>query len=311
MIVAINLVGNSLILTVVRKSKHFSRVTRHLIGHVAVADITFGCSLIIHASFSFGDAMSFRSCLGIATVGIISSLCSCCVCLIFVDNYLSVRRQSPAQPGLSLQKARLCVIGGWVFSATFTLVFYLLDAPKNMSTTECRFGSPAFTDTSLLATGIFVLIVSVVTMFFMFATLYTIKKKTNNLFQEGSYAQNVQRERNLKMRSRIVRLFVIIAVGFIISWCPVAIGLCVTVLCTNRCSITVDHLDILGSFMTLNAVMNIIVYIIKDNKFRSDLMTVIKCGCLIKCQVNQVAPQNNIVAMGTTPPAATANPAIM
>ena len=58
-IVAVNLVGNSLILAVVRKTQHFSRVTRHVIGHVAIADIVFGCSMIFQAFLTLGEVKSY------------------------------------------------------------------------------------------------------------------------------------------------------------------------------------------------------------------------------------------------------------
>ena len=63
LIITATLVGNSLILVVLRKSKNFSQVTRHLIGHVAVADILFGCSLTIYSSLIFGKATSCGVCL--------------------------------------------------------------------------------------------------------------------------------------------------------------------------------------------------------------------------------------------------------
>ena len=295
MLIAVNLVGNSLILAVMQKSRNFSCVTRHLIGHVAVADIVFGCSMTVHASMILGEAMSNQACLGITTVGMISGLCSCWgVCLVFLDNYLSVRRQGPAEPGFSFSKAQWCLVSGWVLTTIYIVVFFLLDTPKNITTANCSVGGPLFTDRSMFSFGIFVLLVSVITMSFMFITLYTIRKRSDALFQEGSRAQNVRRQQNLKMRSRVVRLFAIIAVGFIISWCPVSIAVCVAVLCTNRCGITEDHFKLLVSFMSLNSVMNIIVYVIKDKKFRQDAKRV------ILCQINQVAPQNNTVAMVTT-----------
>ena len=298
MIIAVNLVGNSLILAVVRKSQNFSRVTRHLIGHVAVADIAFGCSMMFQASLTLGKVESYQACLGSMTIIIISGLCSCwSICLVFLDNYLSVRRKGPAEPGLSLLKARWCIVCGWVLSIIYGVMhmqYSFSDAPKNI-TTHCR-PDLLFTNRSLLSHGVSTLVLSSVTMFFMLLTLYTIKKRSDALFQEGSHAQNVRRQQNLKMRSRVVRLFSIIAVGFIISWCPGAIALCTAALCTNRCGITEDHFRLLASFTALNAVMNVIVYVIKDKKFRQDAKRA------IMCRVNQLAPHNNIIAMVTIPP---------
>ena len=304
MIIVVSLVGNCLILAAVRKSQHFSRVTRHLIGHVAIADIVFVCSVMFNTYLILQESRSYQACLGSSMAGMVSGLCSCwSVCLIFLDNYLSVRRKGPAEPGFSLPKARWCIVCGWLVTIIYIVyvVYYLPDAPKSI-TTICRPGL-LFTDKSLLSVGVLILVVTAVTMFFMLLTLYTIKKRSDTLFQEGSHVQNVQRQQNLKMRSRVVRLFTVIAIGFIISWCPISIALCIAALCTNRCGVTEDHFKLVLSFTLLNAVMNIIVYVIKDKKFRQDVKRA------ITCQANQVAPRNNIVAMVTTPAAAAANSA--
>ena len=113
-IIAVNLVGNSFILAVLRKSQNFSCVTRHLIGHVAIADIVFGCSGAVHASVILGEAMSYEACLGITTVAIISGLCSCWgICLVFLDNYLSVKGEVLQNQASVCQKhdGVLCVAG--------------------------------------------------------------------------------------------------------------------------------------------------------------------------------------------------------
>ena len=160
-----------------------------------------------------------------------SGLCSCWgVTLILLDNYLSVRKESPAQPGLCLKKARWCVISGWVLTAAYCPVFFLLIAPSTV--TDTTLNSRAFTNSSL-AFAVFVLVVSVIATVLMILTFVTIKKKTDALFREGSHAQNVQRQRNLKIRSRVVRLFTIAAVGFIISWGPAAIASCPGFMCST------------------------------------------------------------------------------
>ena len=105
----------------------------------------------------------------------------------------------------------------------------------------------------------------------------------------------------MKRSSKIVRLFVIIGTGFIISWCPIAIGLCVMTMCGPRCGDV--PLKMLSPFTTLNANLNVIVYFIKENKFRKDAIAAFKC-----CKRRQVVPQSNTLAVtassgvaGTTP----------
>ena len=53
-IFTLNIHGNSLILLVVKYSKYFNCVTRHLIAHVAIADIVYGCSVVLRMVFRTG-----------------------------------------------------------------------------------------------------------------------------------------------------------------------------------------------------------------------------------------------------------------
>ena len=187
-----------------------------------------------------------------------------------------------------------------MLTAAYWLMFLLLKARTIVTATTLK--SPAFKNTSF-PFAVLVMVVSVVTVVLMILTFVKIKKQTDTLFQEGSHAQNVRRQRNLKRRSRIVCLFSTITVGFIISWDPGANDICVASLCTNSCAITEDHLKLLVSFITLNPMINVLVYVIKDKKFGADVTRT------IMCQINQIAPQNNIVAMVTTPAVRTTNSA--
>ena len=107
-VVAVNLVGNSLILAVVRKSQNFSLVTRHLIGHVAVADIIFGCSMVIHGFLILAGSMSYPACLGITTIAIISGLCSCWGIFLGISGQLSVSTEiKPCRQGSDSPKSSM------------------------------------------------------------------------------------------------------------------------------------------------------------------------------------------------------------
>ena len=172
-VIALTLVGNSLVLVTLRKSENFSQVTRHLIGHVAVADILFGVSTTIYSFLIYVGARSCGACLAISVwINLTSGLCSCWgVSLIFLDVYLSVRRQSPAQPGLCLQKARWCIVSVWVLTVAYSLVFVVLKTPTTVTETTVK--SDAFKNSSLAFAG-FVVFVMVVTAVLMILTFVTI-----------------------------------------------------------------------------------------------------------------------------------------
>ena len=60
-ILIMNIFGNSLILLVIKCSKYFKHVTCHLVAHVAVADIIFGCCVVLKMIVKLGFA-GFDTC---------------------------------------------------------------------------------------------------------------------------------------------------------------------------------------------------------------------------------------------------------
>ena len=104
-----NILGNSLILLVVKYSKYFSHVTCHLVAHVAVADIIFGCCVVLRMFFETGLLRwTSDSCIIIGqSLVMATSACSGFgICLILVENYLSVRHlNSNGDTSMTLQSS--------------------------------------------------------------------------------------------------------------------------------------------------------------------------------------------------------------
>ena len=79
----------------------------------------------------------------------------------------------------------------------------------------------------------------------------------------------------MKRRSRLTSLFVIIAVGYLVSWGPLSMGLFVDIV--YPAAISTKVLQVLVSFTLLNSCINVIVYAIKDKEFRKDVIMRIPC----------------------------------
>ena len=138
------LAGNFLILLVIRTSRNFSRVTRHLIGHLAIADMIFAANLVTHHVLRLTKMMSYHACVGITCGIIVSGMCSCLgICLVFLDKYIAVRALNTTNGGLSLQKARSCIISSWIMAILYSLI-YLLNAPKETTTLRCVVGESGY-----------------------------------------------------------------------------------------------------------------------------------------------------------------------
>ena len=96
-IFTVNILGNALILLVVRYSKYFSHLTRHLVVHVAVTGILFGCIIVMQIFFSTWLLMwTSYICIIVQSIVLATSACSGFgICLILVENYVSTSSQLP------------------------------------------------------------------------------------------------------------------------------------------------------------------------------------------------------------------------
>ena len=141
--------GSVLILLAVKFSKVFTSVTRHLIGHIAIADLMFGVTSTATIFVFIGGWMTFESCIAVFLLTLNSSMGSGFeICLVLSDNYLSVRRLS-SESGftMTVRKARLAITNFWVV-LTLLLFSYVFIAPRpTLSVNSCEIQEEFFTQT--------------------------------------------------------------------------------------------------------------------------------------------------------------------
>ena len=219
-IVLVNIFGNSLILSAVRYSKHFTVVTCHLIGHFAVADLLYGCAFGVHAGLVLGQRMTYPACLAITlalvTSGMFSSYGICLVCL---ENYISIRSLitgSGSGSKMSLRCARIWISAGWAAMFIVTIV-YLLNLPVFVPSDTCDIGGPQFCTPFLIFGWVlsFTLLLSM--MILMTLMLVKIHTMLKTLFQAEDSAANHFKQRNAQKKSNLARLFAILCFGYMPS----------------------------------------------------------------------------------------------
>ena len=278
--VAFNIFGNSLILTAVTQSKVFNRLTRHLIGHLAFADLVFGITMAIHAILFYGQLMTYEACIIVTLFLLSSSACSDLgICLVLAENYISVR-QINSQTGMkmTLRMAWGFIISFWIIILSLSIT-YIVTLPEFDHEENCNNSGPYFTK---IFNTIQVVMTSLIlfTMLFLITQMMLIVKKTlTHLFQEETSAANLMKQRSMQKKSRLARLFTAITFGFVVSWGPITVALAAVLICPG----CISAVPIASALVPLNACVNVVVYVIKDKQFRE------VCKKLLRAKCHQVA----------------------
>ena len=277
-IFTVNILGNSLILLVVRYSKYFRHVTRHLVVHVAVTDILFGCIIVLHTVFNTGF-LKWTSyiCIIVQSLEMVTSAAiGFGICLILVENYLSVRHlDSQGGTHMSLGKVQISIVSFWILMFIIQLlpVFTI-----NHSDNSCTVPEPSV----LIAETSVIILILITMLFLMIQMMLIVRKSLKNLFQGESSAADLHKQRSMKKKAKLATLFIIIALGFILSWAPIIVTAALDMIC-HAC-VPLAAAQITSSFVQLNSCVNFIVYAMKDKNFKS------VCVQILKCKVNEVAP---------------------
>ena len=203
------------------------------------------------------------------------------ICLILVENYLSVRHLSlQGGPHMSLRKAQISIVSFWVMIFTLQLVpIYIINQPQvQVSNNACKITGP-----SVIIIQMIMIILTLTTMFsLMIHIMLIVSKSLKNLFQGESSAADLHKQRSMKKKTKLATLFTIIAPGFILSSVPLIVSVAVTIKCPH--CVPLGTADVMSSFVQLNSCVNFMVYVIKDKSFKN------VCMQLLKCKPNEVTP---------------------
>ena len=283
--------GNALILLAVRFSKVFTDVTRHLIGHIAVADMLFGLVLMTSTIASIIGFMTYELCIVLTLLGVSSSMESGFgICLVLVENYLSVRGlSSPAGFSLTVRTAQICILSFWAFMTVLILTYIFTTPGPTSSITGCEIQEDFYTHTFYVTLLLYLLLILVVMLILMGQMMLIVHRSLKNLFQGEGAAVDQLKQRSMQKKAKLSTLFIIIALGFVASWGPLAIGLSIDLVYPDYFS--KNTFKIFTFFLPVNPCINVVVYSIKDKNFRT------VCSILLRCKVGQV---NDIGTSTTT-----------
>ena len=270
--------GNVLILLAVRFSKVFTSVTRHLIGHIAIADLMFGVTATATPVVFLGGWMTFEACISLLTLN--SSMGSGFgICLVLFDNYLSVRGLS-SQSGLTMtvHKAWIAIAVFWIVM-TLLLFSYVFIAPRpTSSVVGCEIQEEFFTQTYYIVQVVLITLILVVMVVLMGMMMLIVNRSLKNLFQGEGSSVNQLKQRSMQKKAKLSRLFAIITLGYVVSWGPLTVGLAIEIFLPGYLSaatfrnftilLPVNPLDQCGAF--------------KDKNFRK------VCARLLRCKLGQV-----------------------
>ena len=245
-IILASIFGNSLILSAVKYSKHFTRVTRHLIGHLAIADLLYGCVFLIHTGLQFGQQLTYPACIWI-TMGLVTSgSCSAYgISLVCLENYMSIRclitgPESGSVTGstMSLRCARILISAGWavMFLSTIICLFNLQNFVKNDE--MCGLRWTQFATSFLIFLWVLICTILISLLILMTLMLHRIHTALKTLFQAEDSLAKQMKQRSMQKKFNLARLFAIICLGFVISWGPFFVGLTIFIVCPG-CG--VDH----------------------------------------------------------------------
>ena len=155
-------------------------------------------------------------------------------------------------------------------------IVYLLNLPEFVPSDTCDIGGPQFSTPFLIYGWVlsFTLLISM--MILMTLMLVKIHTMLKTLFQAEDSAANHFKQRSAQKKSNLARLFTILCFGYAISWGPLIVGLILFTLCPP-CGVDQDALKLLSAFTPINACVNVVVYAIKNVKFRKVFIALLKC----------------------------------
>ena len=278
----INILGNTIILLVVKYSKYVSHVTRHLIAHVAVADIIFGCAYVIHSVLlqAIYDMKITDTCIislfFTRTLSITCSVCSAFgICLILTENYLlvnNINSQSGVQ--LTLCKARICIVSFWATFCTLQLILITITTNVKVNSVLNTCGAIQFNNLVLAFQMMIIISILITMLFLMTKVMLSVRKGMERFFQCETTAMDLLKQRRMKKNAKLATLFILIAVGFIVSWAPAIVGVVVKAICPH--CVGARTFDLLSSFIQINSCVNFVVYVIKDKSFKKVCLQLLK-----------------------------------
>ena len=285
LLVALDLVGNTLVVLVVLRSRPRT-VMNYLLLNLALADmlvaIFIGPRFIFSHLFEHPTGQTGHLVCKFVTgsifswIGAFASVFTLIV--IAFERYFSVLYpQSPWR----INKKKLLVLIGicWLLAVCWNIPYFLL-VEYHQEINFCMESFPSMDTPKVLSLmNLFAYgVIPVFTMAFLYGrVVLALRVRT----RRGS-AQTVA------SRKRVTQLMLTISVIYCVCWLPNAIILPITVFGQHQLYSAIHTTTIV--LVTLNSAINPLVYTFQSNKFRTKLKELLACCCSRNHRANEVMP---------------------
>ena len=264
-----NVVGNSLVILVILKSRSMKTPMNYLILNLAVADLTAGVflapSLILRGTFTYpqgpgGDALCRLFNGPLAWLGLYSSVFS----LVFIafDRYYAIMKPFSVRHRITIKRLKIFIPVCWAASGIIIFPFLYFRTFDNkdrvclLHTTERIY----LTIFYVLSLGIFPVGIMSVLYSRVIHRLW-FKKATN-----PTTLQAVRLS-----RKKVTKTMLLISVIYVICWFPELIAHFLVNIFPEIFHIHSTWYDVVHSLIVLNSTVNPVIYAFQSGKFRREL----------------------------------------
>ena len=282
LIIIVGIVGNSLVITVVRMFRSMRTTTNYLLVNVACADITtlvFTAVLFIIMQrrgpvYSRALASFLCKLIYTNTISIIALLVTgLTLTVLALERYNALVKPMLISRRLTINRIANVIIGIWFVAITMMIpLFATLD--YDPSTRSCSHGDAEFG----MMIYIDCLIVILTLVPFLVITFCYTQIIYGMYFKKAACRSKIERghvQEETKVKRRLVTLLILLTVVFFIAFIPYGVLLILKVSKVNH--IYVLHLQSGSQYLTLlNCAVNPLIYAFQSSSYRRAFMLIIK-----------------------------------
>ena len=282
LIIVVGLVGNSLVITVVKMFRSMRTTTNYLLVNVACADITtLVFTAILFIIMQGGGPVSSRTLANFLckfiysnTISIITLLVTALTLVVLaLERYNALVKPMLISRRLTINKIAYVIIGIWLVAIAMMIpLFATLD--YDPSTRSCNHGD---TDFEMMIYIDCLIVILTLVPFTLIAFCYT-QIIYGMYFKKAACRRKIERghvQEQTKEKRRLVTLLILLTVVFFIAFIPYGVLLILKVSKVEH--IHVLHLQSGSQYLTLlNCAVNPFIYAFQSSSYRRAFMLIIK-----------------------------------
>ncbi|XP_031556068.1 tachykinin-like peptides receptor 86C [Actinia tenebrosa] len=275
-----DLIGNTLVILTVIKTRAMRTPMNYLLANLAVADITV--ALFIAPRYIFSHAYThpggqvgtylckFLTGEVFTWVGALTSVYT--LVAISFERYYAVMQPQSIKGRFTLRKFQITAASCWTFATLWNIplfTFFSFDEKNQL----CNFVWP-FPDFPKYHSTINAFVYGAIPIGTM-VCLYS--RVTYRLwFKQNDHTSAATQQGTIKARKRVTKMVLIVSIIFSIMWMPNLVTYPVSAYSEVALYDAVHVMSIV--FVTLNSSINPIVYSLQSNMFRRNIWRVVTCG---------------------------------